>query len=75
MTTEVKYRTSQKQGEAMLTTESKIVCVFCGNENAETPIIFPSTFTAHQFLQAGNKACSRCAEMFTDPKYRRGSRI
>ncbi len=59
----------------LTTTEQKAVCVFCGNENAEVPIVFPSTFTAYQFLQAGNKACSRCAEMFADPKYRRNSWI
>lgn len=56
-------------------TATETNCVFCGSENAENLIVFPSTFTAYQFLQAGNKACPRCAEMFKDPKYRRNSWI
>jgi hypothetical protein len=46
-------------------------CVFCGAEGATEKVTFPSTFTAYQLLQAGDKACKRCAEMFHDPKYRR----
>jgi len=45
-------------------------CVFCGAK-ASIPVVFPETFTAYQLLQAGDKACSRCAEMFRDPKFRR----
>ncbi len=54
---------------------SRAACVFCGSGNAEVAVAFPSTFTAYQFLQAGDKACPRCAEMLTDPKYRRNSWI
>ena len=53
----------------------KANCVFCGELNADKIVKFPETFTAYQFLQAGDKACPRCAEMFTDPKYRRNSWI
>ena len=53
------------------TQETESACVFCGSRHPQKTIIFPQTFTAYQFVQAGNKACSRCAEMFTDPKYRR----
>ena len=45
-------------------------CVFCGAE-AVVPVVFPETFTAYQLLQAGDKACPRCAEMFKNPKFRR----
>ena len=45
-------------------------CVFCGAE-ASVPVVFPETFTAYQLLQAGDKACARCAEMFRDPRFRR----
>ncbi len=48
-------------------------CVFCGVEltsNAKA-IQFPTTFTAYQLLQAGNKACPQCAKMFSEPEYRR----
>ncbi len=45
-------------------------CVFCGAK-ADVPIVFPDTFTAYQFLQAGNSACKCCADMFGDAKYRR----
>jgi len=57
------------------TQETESACVFCGSRHPQKTIIFPQTFTAYQFVQAGNKACSRCAEMFTDPKYRRNSWI
>lgn len=53
------------------TQETESACVFCGSPHPQERIIFPQTFTAYQFVQAGNKACSRCAEMFRDPKYRR----
>jgi hypothetical protein len=46
-------------------------CIFCGAPDAMQEISFPETFTAYQLLQAGDKACSRCAEMFSDPKFRR----
>lgn len=46
-------------------------CVFCGSSNATKTVEFPQTFTAYQLLQAGNKACPQCTEMFTNPKYRR----
>ena len=45
-------------------------CVFCG-ASASVPVVFPETFTAYQLLQAGDKACARCAEMFRDPRFRR----
>ena len=45
-------------------------CVFCGAP-AAVPVVFPETFTAYQLLQAGDKACERCAEMFRDAKFRR----
>jgi len=47
------------------------VCVFCGSPHAVVPVVFPATFTAYQLLQAGDKACARCAEMFQDAKFRR----
>jgi len=52
-------------------------CIFCGAIlEADSKIVkFPETFTAYQFLQAGSGACSRCAEMFVDPKFRRNSWI
>jgi hypothetical protein len=48
-------------------------CVFCGAELTQNAnqIQFPITFTAYQLLQAGNKACLQCIEMFTKPQYRR----
>ena len=46
-------------------------CVFCGSPEARAIIVFPATFTAYQLLQAGDKACIRCAEMFQDAKFRR----
>lgn len=45
-------------------------CVFCGAP-ASKKIVFPDTFTAYQLLQAGDQACSRCAEMFKEAKFRR----
>lgn len=45
-------------------------CVFCG-ASANIPVVFKDTFTAYQLLQAGDKACSRCAEMLRDAKFRR----
>ena len=45
-------------------------CVFCGAPGV-VPVVFPETFTAYQLLQAGDKACPRCAMMFTDAKFRR----
>ncbi len=50
---------------------SEASCVFCGSPHAVVPIVFPSTFTAYQLLQAGDKACPRCAVMFGDPQFRR----
>jgi hypothetical protein len=52
---------------------SESSCVFCGSGDAVESVVFPLTFTAYQLLQAGDKACGRCAEMFCDPKYRRNS--
>jgi len=46
-------------------------CVFCGSSGAIEPVVFSDTYTAFQFLQAGECACSRCAAMFRDPKFRR----
>lgn len=46
-------------------------CVFCGSPEATEPIVFPETFTAYQMLQAGDKSCERCIEMFSNPKHRR----
>lgn len=48
-------------------------CIFCGSQEATEKIVFPETFTAYQLLQAGDKACMRCASMFKDPKFRRNS--
>lgn len=45
-------------------------CVFCGAVASEK-IVFPETFTAYQLLQAGDRACSRCALMLRDAKFRR----
>lgn len=50
---------------------AEYMCIFCGASGADVPVVFPSTFTAYQLLQAGNKMCTRCAEMFQDPKFRR----
>lgn len=52
-------------------------CIFCGAETPEDAklIVFPETFTAYQLLQAGDKACERCAAMFADSKFRRNSWI
>ncbi|MEM4454445.1 MAG: hypothetical protein QXT28_07035 [Thermofilaceae archaeon] len=52
-----------------------MACVFCGSNAPTHPVSFPETFTAYQFLQAGSGACSRCLEMFRDPKYRRNNWI
>ena len=48
-------------------------CIFCGVQVFKDGeyVSFPETFTAYQFLQAGDKACGRCAGMFRDPKFRR----
>jgi len=46
-------------------------CVFCGSSGAIEPVVFSDTYTAFQFLQSGECACSRCAAMFRDPKFRR----
>jgi len=46
-------------------------CIFCGSPDATEKIVFKDTFTAYQFLQAGNLACGRCASMLGDAKYRR----
>jgi len=50
-----------------------ICCVFCGcelSEDAEKAKLL-KTFTAYQLLQAGDRACKRCAGMLSDPKFRR----
>lgn len=46
-------------------------CVFCGSSDATEVLKFTDTYTAYQFLQSGNKACKRCAEMYGDSKFRR----
>jgi len=61
---------SQERGDIGISS----TCIFCGAE-ASVNVVFPKTFTAYQFLQAGSKACLRCAEMFVDPKCRRNSWI
>jgi hypothetical protein len=38
---------------------------------ASEKIVFPDTFTAYQLFQAGDQACSRCAGMLGDAKFRR----
>lgn len=48
-------------------------CVFCGATEATEQVKFPDTFTAYQLLQAGDKACKRCFEMFKNPKFRRNN--
>lgn len=45
-------------------------CVFCGAP-ARVPVVFLDTFTAYQLLQAGDSACSICAMMLRDAKFRR----
>ena len=46
-------------------------CIFCGSQDATEKIVFKDTFTAYQLLQAGDRACGRCASMLGDAKYRR----
>lgn len=46
-------------------------CVFCGGSDATEEVVFSDTYTAFQFLQAGEHACTRCAGMFKEPKFRR----
>lgn len=48
-------------------------CIFCGSSDAAEQVKFPDTFTAYQMLQAGDKACKRCFEMFKNPKFRRNN--
>jgi hypothetical protein len=48
-------------------------CIFCGATEATEQVKFPDTFTAYQMLQAGDKACKRCFEMFKNPKFRRNN--
>lgn len=47
-----------------------MACVFCGVP-ASVPWIPKPTFTAFQLLQAGDKACERCAVIVEDAKFRR----
>lgn len=46
-------------------------CVFCGASNPTIHVRFKDTFTAYQYVQAGDWACSRCAVMLEDAKFRR----
>ena len=46
-------------------------CVFCGASNPTVHVRFKDTFTAYQYVQAGDWACRRCSVMLEDAKFRR----